>query len=383
MDSAHTTRPTARTRSVQAIARSGEPLVDPLQDPLAAVRPLQRTTAAIQRHGGQPGVPGAHTIAADTVLYHGTRAGQFSGDSGMPDPPVWLADTRIFALHAAAQHATDQPQSYVHHFTAVANIQLLAFDDCADLEAYITEHLHQFGSGGNLAMDARRVLAANRSADGYMLERDLGRGEPEYVLFAGGVAKLRLDRSVTVDQQLTVGQDATHVDQSIGGRHVGRWTRTDQNATYTPAPESTSSNEQVDTNMPSTSSKSEVVEQQPQVLDLGNHGRFVVGQANGEGMNCLIESIALALRTQPSSEEVASIREALDTIRLTQPQHFVWNDQQVLSAILEGLGEDPQLTGIYFVTGNVVDDQTYAFGGQLAYIYNVGNVHFSPMFPVD
>ncbi|NER82465.1 MAG: hypothetical protein F6K42_23465, partial [Leptolyngbya sp. SIO1D8] len=121
-------------------------------------------------------------------------------------------------------------------------------------------------------------------------------------------------------------------------------------------------------------------ETQQQIIDLGEHGKFLLGEADGDGLNCLIDAIGKALGTPPTVTERRRIRAALINLGLAQQGQFLWNDQQVLSAILQGLGENPNTTSIYFVDNqNQVDDQTYANHGQVIYIFNHQNVHFSPL----
>ena len=65
----------------------------------------------------------------------------------------------------------------------------VAFDDCGDLEAYL-EINKKPASGGNIGMDAKGVLALNPGCNGYVVEHDKGRGQPEYVLFDKGLSYL-------------------------------------------------------------------------------------------------------------------------------------------------------------------------------------------------
>lgn len=107
---------------------------------------------------------------------------------------------------------------------------------------------------------------------------------------------------------------------------------------------------------------------------------FTIGSSSGEGLNCLIDSIRLALGLNHTAEDIAAIRTELITAGLANEHEFLYNDQQVLEAILVGLGQNPNNVNIFFVAGDLIDNFTYNFNGATTiYIHNAGNVHFSPM----
>ncbi|MEM7246290.1 MAG: hypothetical protein AAF533_13155, partial [Acidobacteriota bacterium] len=118
-------------------------------------------------------------------------------------------------------------------------------------------------------------------------------------------------------------------------------------------------------------------------VDLGEaHGQFVRGTASGAGFNCLIHAIAQALGIDCDVELRQQIRRRLMELGLAGEGTFIYNDQNTLAAILQGLNANHNDVNIIFVQGNTVDDQTYNMNGsQTIYIYNVSNVHFEPMYP--
>jgi hypothetical protein len=167
--------------------------------------PVRRPAPVIRRYNGLDGVAGDLTVESREVLLHGTEVQAFDPDrmeasTGMPrsplerssaelpDAPAWFSKIPAFSLHAAARF--NQGNVYLRQYTVSRPIRLLAFDDVADLNAYLT-------SMGSPAVGINDATASNLlqrmsgdSFDGYMLTRDMVRREPEYVLWASGLAKL-------------------------------------------------------------------------------------------------------------------------------------------------------------------------------------------------
>ncbi|MDB4286384.1 RasGAP domain-containing protein, partial [bacterium] len=116
-------------------------------------------------------------------------------------------------------------------------------------------------------------------------------------------------------------------------------------------------------------------------IDLGeSHGIFSMGRADGTGLNCLIDSIGKALGINTTNTEREEIRKTLISMNLAKKNEFLYNDQPILSAILQGLDRRPGDANIFFVTDDstVVDNQTYNMrAGTTIYIHNDNNVHFS------
>ena len=168
----------------------------------------------IQRHGGNKGVPGRHVLASGGMIFHGSDIATFTGSNqrgatGVPNAPAWLTGDPEFAMHAPIM-MHPSARAYLHNFTARRDITLLAFDDCADLEAYL-ENNGKPASGGNIGMDAKGVKQLNGEAcEGYLVEKDKGRGQPEYVLFAAGLAKLKPGDPIPFDEQATATGDREH-----------------------------------------------------------------------------------------------------------------------------------------------------------------------------
>jgi hypothetical protein len=185
-----------QARAAQSMATGGRPSP-------AALAHLQRTVGnasvgrMLQRYGGraQWGIPGAHRVEAGGMLWHGTNVAQFENRArgaapgavtDTPSPPAWFAGDPAFSAHVSAGLHPD-PVTYMNAYILRTALNLLAFDDCADLNTFLGQPI----GGANEAPEAELVRAAHPAADGYMLEADAVRGQPEYVLFARGLAKLR------------------------------------------------------------------------------------------------------------------------------------------------------------------------------------------------
>lgn len=153
--------------------------------------------AVLQRYGGVIGKPGIYVLCAKTVLFHGSNVERFTDNK--LKAPAWLTADPAFAMHAVAQ-MHPSPKPFLHNFTVMKEINLLAFDDCKDLETYL-ESLKKNASGGNIGMDAKGVKELNPHIEGYMIEKDLGRGQPEYVLFDSGILKLKAGEPIPFDEK--------------------------------------------------------------------------------------------------------------------------------------------------------------------------------------
>jgi len=165
------------------------------------------------KHLGR-GSAGVDRVKAQALLWHGTNIEQFQDRSPgapagavtqTPSAPAWFAGDPAFSAHVSAALHPSQ-MTYMNAYTVTQDLVLLAFDDCADLNTYLQRPVND----ANDALAAQAVLARAGNCDGYMLERDAVRAQPEYVLFAAGLAKLR-----RIDQ-LQFQETATRWDQQPG-----------------------------------------------------------------------------------------------------------------------------------------------------------------------
>lgn len=185
----------ARMPAVAAGAPSTQRRVSPVTEPDDALGQALRR-AVLQRHRTKgPGIPGTEVVRQGALLWHGTPVQAFADrregarpGAKIPTPsaPAWLAGDPAFSAHvSAALHPA--AQMWLHPYTVHQDLRLLAFDSCADLALY----LGVVGPLVNDAIAAAAVLAKHGPVDGYMLEADSVREQPEYILFAPGLAKLR------------------------------------------------------------------------------------------------------------------------------------------------------------------------------------------------
>jgi len=134
------------------------------------------------------------TVAKDTVVYHGSPAVEFKWALGvnpfpmmphnkMPDAPAWFAFTAPFSIHAGLRFLVGQKNTlYLHQYKLKQQIAVYSCRDHAEL-------LHDSG----LAAAADTVLAAafcKKYADqynGYIIQRDAVRAEPELILCSTAV----------------------------------------------------------------------------------------------------------------------------------------------------------------------------------------------------
>ena len=147
-------------------------------------------------------------IAKDTELLHGTSfiplTDRMGKTSATPREPAWFADTshREFAIHAGARWAkSTATEMNVYHYTTNG---ALAVRTCTDRDEFIADQLKadktfKFDSGDEDRDIAKHFCAATTSFQGYQLNEDAVRDEPEYILCApatdlkaGAVDKLPL-----------------------------------------------------------------------------------------------------------------------------------------------------------------------------------------------
>ncbi len=196
--------------------------------PVAVALQLQRsignaaTARLLQRHGGLAGVPGNAQVNAGEYLTHGSHIAAFTVQAGpmagqpqdAPDPPAWFARGSRFSAHAGSRRGG--AATHLHNYEITAAINLLAFDNYADMRQYLTNAGQAPPASNNVAA-ANMVLALNGGADGYMLEADLVRREPEIILFAPGMGKLTASFSSQLDNEEDVEDASGIVAGDIAG----------------------------------------------------------------------------------------------------------------------------------------------------------------------
>jgi hypothetical protein len=170
--------------------------------------------ALLQRWpAGTVGVAGQCAVGAGTILYHGTQAAQFGhghlAPAGpnpihfqhppVPDAPAWFAPSVLFAMHAGVRTiaAGAHGQIWLFQYPVRQEIRLLRFNDVADLSGYLLSQEATFGPPrpplhANDIPAALRLWHLYTTLDGYRLDADPVRGEPEIVLFPAGLQKLQL-----------------------------------------------------------------------------------------------------------------------------------------------------------------------------------------------
>lgn len=164
-------------------------------------------TRVVQFFGGMLGLAGHGQLAANTILYHGTTAPAFThqhlAPAGpnpihyehppMPAPPAWFALNVLFSLHAGVRGIA--PGAFgtmrVLQYIAASAIDLMRFDNVPDLNAYLLEQ-HGQPAPLNGIVEAL-AIGFFAGVDGYWLDQDAVRNEPEVVLFQSGLNKLRLN----------------------------------------------------------------------------------------------------------------------------------------------------------------------------------------------
>jgi hypothetical protein len=153
------------------------------------------------------GVAQMATLVAGTKLYHGSPANEFTHDyfaatspspnhfehRPVPDTPAWFALNVLFSLHAAARFTpAGQAATFtLHTYTVAKTLNLYSLDDMNDFAEFMVslgEPRPTFNAKRQATPLAKLALEAN--IDGYVVQQDIVRQEPEYVLFGSGLAKL-------------------------------------------------------------------------------------------------------------------------------------------------------------------------------------------------
>jgi hypothetical protein len=172
----------------------------------AATWQLMPAHRVIQRAGGQ-GLPEEAHIDPGAFLTHGSPVAIFdpTREDGagpslkpasplLPSAPAWFAIMNPeFSVHAAARFIERGQNGviHVHAYLVTKRLTLLRFDDFADFAAFVSEQDSQAAPTSNTVAAAVRFAKLASSFDGYQLDADLVRGEPEVILFDSGLAKLQ------------------------------------------------------------------------------------------------------------------------------------------------------------------------------------------------
>jgi hypothetical protein len=179
-------RETARLAQLRALAEAS-----PSVGGLAALQATADKSGPLQRYPASNGVLGAWTLNAGTFLTHGTAVRQFldpaNAPQPLPDAPAWFAMGSRFSAHAGARGGN--AVTHLHNYEVTANMNLLAFADVNDISLYLQANGHA-ATNVNGTAEALIILGLNGGAVGYYVQADAVRGEPEIILFAGGMANL-------------------------------------------------------------------------------------------------------------------------------------------------------------------------------------------------
>jgi hypothetical protein len=165
--------------------------------------------ARLQRCPRPPaGVIREYTLAAGTTLYHGTTAAEFTHEHldaagpspvhyqhpPVPDAPAWFAENPLFSMHAgfAVIPAGRRMRMWLHQYRVRRDLRLLRFSDLAELSTVLIEQEREPGRPDPEPVRTNDVPAALRwqrlagPMDGYRVDADVVRREPEIVLFPSG-----------------------------------------------------------------------------------------------------------------------------------------------------------------------------------------------------
>lgn len=175
----------------------------------------------LQRYGALGvGAPGAHGVAQGEYLTHGSNIGQFLHRAGpqigqpkaSPDAPAWFARGSRFSAHAGGRLGGNA--THLHNYEVTQALDLLAFDDFADIQQYLVNNqaalppllANAVNEQANSVLVAQAIDAIANPLlpvnDGYYVAHDLVRNEAEIILFATGVAALQRRFVTTMDAVL-------------------------------------------------------------------------------------------------------------------------------------------------------------------------------------
>jgi hypothetical protein len=174
-------------------------------------------------------------VAVGTTFVHGTGAAQFTNGAGAPQPtptePAFFARESRFSVHAGGRR-DGQATTYLHNFVVTAALHLLRFPDFPAMRTYLRGFnagvlagtqcprchyvSHEHRSNTNEA--ALQLRDHHPGVHGYLLDRDLVRAEPEYILFDAGLANIAPQFRSELERRV----DPRHHDDSDvgGGRNV-------------------------------------------------------------------------------------------------------------------------------------------------------------------
>jgi ribosomal protein S18 acetylase RimI-like enzyme len=187
---------------------------------------IQRMEITSSKQEGKKGYEERHTtIPRSSVLFHGSPTKTFL-PKGLPTPPAWFAADPQFSMHVCAQtnpitgQGNPSAKVYLHNFTVIHAIKVLQFKDCGELEEYLTSNKKK-AFGGNTGVEARGVMELNPTIAGYVVESDLGRGQPEYVLFVEGLNALKPEAPIEFTEQFV--EQGPKRQHYLEGRLWGTW----------------------------------------------------------------------------------------------------------------------------------------------------------------
>jgi nucleoid-associated protein YgaU len=194
----------------------------------AAAAPAPAAAAAV----AAPAAPPILALAVGTTLVHGTSAAEFTSGTGAPQPtpraPAFFARESRFSVHAGGRRG-GQAVTYLHNFVVAADVALLRFPDFPALRAYLLGFNASVPAGApcpwcgivtnhnpprNDNAAAGQIRAHHPGVHGYLLDRDLVREEPEYILFDEGLANIAPQFRSELERRV---DPRFHDDTDVGG----------------------------------------------------------------------------------------------------------------------------------------------------------------------
>ncbi|KZM24088.1 hypothetical protein ST47_g4747 [Ascochyta rabiei] len=147
----------------------------------------------------------------------------------MSDSPAWFADNRNFSLHAAMRFTVpgEEGEIVLHTYTVRKQLSMMSLPDIENFRVFMREMLGVNNLQVNGLMEG--IVLARWSnepmgLDGYALERDMVRGEPEYVLFQVGLARLNAHPSQVIRVLPIKGTQSSKLVDKKTGVHLATYT---------------------------------------------------------------------------------------------------------------------------------------------------------------
>jgi hypothetical protein len=176
-------------------------------------------------------------VNAGSALYHGTPASDFTHDhlapSGpspihyehakAPDAPGWFAQGVFLPMHAGVRFIAPNTAAklWFHVYKTTKQLKLMSFDDMNAFDAFLGQMGgHPRGINGvteAVRLAKQGLFGPDSVMDGYVVQSDVVRHEPEIVLFDTAInAKLAAADPIEIDVVPVVGA-APHAQSQLRG----------------------------------------------------------------------------------------------------------------------------------------------------------------------